>query len=371
MKSFQLAAWLLIVALLVYVLIIGKQLIIPLVVAISIWFLINTIAEYIQRIPTGRFRIPLWLAFLAAAVIIIAAFALSIDIILANAEKMVLAVPRYEEILDNLIADVMNLLDIEETPSIAMLLDQIDLQPVIVNLGASISNIAGKLILIIIYIIFLLLEQRSFYVKFQAFFSKPGRYQQGLRIMERINSSIKIYLSVKTFVSLLTAGFSYAVMWLMGLDFAAFWAFLIFLLNFIPSIGSIIATGLVSLFALLQFQDLSEFLLILLSVGGIQLAIGNYLDPRLMGKSLNISPLVVLLSLALWGGIWGVIGMVLSVPLMVIIMIILAQFTSTMPLAILLSQDGRILEWDERMDKREKLMDKEVHEGHIEPENTE
>lgn len=371
MKSFQLAAWFVMVALLVYLLVIGKQLIIPLVVAISIWFLINTIAEYIQRLPTGSFQLPRWFTFLAAAVVIIAVFALSIDIILANAEKMVLAMPRYEEILDNLIADILSLLEIKETPSLAKLLDQIDLRPVIVNLGAGISNIAGKLILIIIYVIFLLLEQRSFYLKFQAFFSKPERYQQGLRIMDRINTSIKIYLSVKTFVSLLTGGFSYIVMWLVGLDFAAFWAFLIFLLNFIPSIGSIIATGLVSLFALLQFQDLSEFLLILFLVGGIQLAIGNYLDPRLMGKSLNMSPLVVLLSLALWGSIWGVIGMVLSVPLMVIIMIILAQFPATMPIAILLSQDGRILEWDERMDRREKLLEKDVHEGHIEPENPE
>ncbi len=361
MKSVQLAAWLLITSLVIYLLIIAKHLIIPLIVAISIWYLINTLAGYFQNIRILNIALPRSLSFLFAAVTIIAVFAFSINIILDNAEKMVAAAPRYEQTLDLVIADALSWMDFEETPSLARLLRQIDLRPLVVSLGAGISNFAGQLVLIIIYIIFLLLEQRFFKLKFQAFFSHPEQYRKGMRILERINTSIQTYITVKTFVSFLTATLSYIGMRIIGLDFAAFWAFLIFLMNFIPSIGSITATALVSLFALLQFEDLSHFFLALLVVGSVQLAIGNYLDPRLMGKSLNISPLIVILSLALWGSIWGVIGMALSVPIMVSIMIILSQFPQTAALAVLLSQDGRILELESTLDPR-KVSEKELEE---------
>lgn len=343
-----------ITALVIVVLIIAKQLLIPLAVAISIWFLINTIADYFMKAEGVGIKVPRWLSLMAAAVVMIGIFAFSINIIMANAEKMVEAAPEYEQTLDKLIAQLLSWMDFEETPSLARLLDQIDIRPIVVNLGASISNLAGKLVLIIIYVIFLLLEQQSFEKKFEAFFSNPVQYQRGVQILGRINHSVKIYLTVKTFASFLTGGVSYLALKWIGVDFAAFWAFLIFLLNYIPSIGSIIATGLVALFALLQFQGFTQFFITLIVIGGIQLAIGNYLDPRMMGKSLNISPLVVLLSLALWGAIWGVIGMVLSVPLMVILMIILSQFQHTIPLAVMLSQNGRILEWEEHLQKRKR-----------------
>ena len=353
MKTIQLAAWILITALIILLLVIAKHLIIPLIVAISIWYLINTIAQYFQKFSLFRKSLPRsWSCFLAF-VVIIGVLAFSVNIILANVEKMLMAVPRYEQTLDDLIAGALSWFEFEETPSLAKLLAEIDLRPLMLTLGSSISNFAGKLILIVVYVIFLLLEQRFFKLKFQAFFSKPDQYRKGVTTLERINTSIRTYITVKTFVSFLTGGLSYIAMGIIGLDFAAFWAFLIFLMNFIPSIGSIAATALVAGFALLQFQELSPFLITLITIGLIQLAIGNYLDPSLMGRSLNISPLVVILSLALWGSIWGVIGMALCVPIMVSLMIILSQFPSTAPLAVLLSQNGRILGVESSADTRE------------------
>lgn len=124
--------------------------------------------------------------------------------------------------------------------------------------------------------------------------------------------------------------------------FAFFWAFLIFLLNFIPNIGSLIATLFPALIAGLQFGDLEQPLLVLVSVGAIQLLVGNFLEPRLMGDSLNISSLVVILGLAFGGDLWGIVGMFLSVPIMVMIVIILSQFQSTRGVAILLSDKGDV-----------------------------
>lgn len=127
-----------------------------------------------------------------------------------------------------------------------------------------------------------------------------------------------------------------------GLDFAEFWALLIFFLNYIPNIGAIVATAFPAALALIQFESWWPFLEVTSGIVAIQFFVGNFLEPRLLGKSLNLSPLVILFALALWGAIWGVLGMFLSVPITVMMMIIFAHFDVTRPIAILLSQDGYI-----------------------------
>ena len=145
---------------------------------------------------------------------------------------------------------------------------------------------------------------------------------------------------LKTFVSLLTGLLSYFALLSIGVEAPVFWAFLIFLLNYIPTIGSLIATSFPALFALLQFGELGPFLWVLGVVGAIQVIIGNIVEPKVMGNSLNISSLVVLLALAIWGSLWGIIGMILSVPITVIMVIIFAEFKATRPIAVLLSEKG-------------------------------
>ena len=115
---------------------------------------------------------------------------------------------------------------------------------------------------------------------------------------------------------------------------------MIFLLAYIPTIGSLLGVVFPALMALLQFGGGSEFLTIAVGLGAAQLVIGNVLEPRMMGKSLNLSSLVVIISLAVWGSIWGVTGMFLSVPITVLLMIVLAEFVNR-PIAILLSADGK------------------------------
>ncbi|MEM7037311.1 MAG: AI-2E family transporter, partial [Bacteroidota bacterium] len=129
-----------------------------------------------------------------------------------------------------------------------------------------------------------------------------------------------------------------------GLDFAIFWAFLIFLLNFIPTFGSLAATIFPVVFSILQFDTWTPVIILLVGILATQMIIGNFLEPKLLGNRLNISSLVVLISLSVWGTIWGVIGMILAVPLTVAIMIILSEFESTLPIAIWLSADGMPLD---------------------------
>ena len=127
-----------------------------------------------------------------------------------------------------------------------------------------------------------------------------------------------------------------------GIDYAPFWALLIFMLNYIPTFGSMVGVLFPSLLALVQFDSLTNFFILVPILTAIQMLIGNVLEPKLMGNSLNLSAIVVLLSLAIWGSIWGIPGMFLSVPITVVLMIIFSNVPQTRAIAILLSSDGDI-----------------------------
>ena len=140
----------------------------------------------------------------------------------------------------------------------------------------------------------------------------------------------------------MTGGLSYIALLIIGIDSPVFWAFLIFLLNFIPTIGSLIATMFPAVFCLLHYGEFGPGILVLIFVGAIQILVGNILEPKLMGSSMNISSLVTIIALSFWGAIWGVTGMILSVPITVIMIIIFSQFPSTRPIAVALSEKGEI-----------------------------
>ena len=198
--------------------------------------------------------------------------------------------------------------------------------------------------MIILYGVFILLEEANFRPKLQAIFLEEKQRKKIDHLLERIGESISSYFRLKTLVSLITGGVSYIALRLIGVDAPEFWAFLIFILNFIPTIGSLIATFFPAIFCLFQFGVFFPSILVILIVGSIQLLVGNYIEPRIMGSSMNISPLVTILALSIWGAIWGIIGMILSVPITVITIIILSQFEKTKPLAIMLSEKGNISE---------------------------
>lgn len=142
---------------------------------------------------------------------------------------------------------------------------------------------------------------------------------------EHIKFSIVTYMKVKFLVSLMT-GFGYfLICWVFGIEFALFWGFLSFLLNFIPTVGSIIATVPPLLLALIQIDSMGVILLMVLLLIAVQMTMGNIIEPRMQGKKLSLNTVVVILGLVFWGYIWGVTGMILSVPLLVLTKVILSQ----------------------------------------------
>jgi predicted PurR-regulated permease PerM len=131
-------------------------------------------------------------------------------------------------------------------------------------------------------------------------------------------------------------------MTLMGLESPIFWASLVFVLNFIPTIGSILGTLLPAAFALVQFQDVGPAALLMVILGAIQFTIGNVVLPRLAGDTLNLSLTVTVLCLFVWGALWGVTGMFLAVPLTASLLLVAASFEATRPIAMALSQTGEL-----------------------------
>lgn len=354
MNPGKIASSLLIIAAIFALLFFGKSLLIPFVIAILIWYIINTVSHYIGEYKLVKKFLPNWAKTALSALIIVFVLTLVGTLIADNAKQMAFALPRYQKNVGHLferIGDsfpsVREVLDLESPiklrESLKPLTDNINFADIISNLLNTLSGMAGNTFLILIYVMFLFFEQAVFPKKIKALFPQEERYEQLQKILTDINEAIRAYLSVKLTVSLITAISSYAVMAIMGLDFAFFWAFLIFLLNFIPNIGSLIATIFPALLALIQFDTLKPFVVILVCVGAIQLIVGNLIEPRMMGSSLNISSLVVILALSLWGALWGVAGMILCVPITVIMMIIFAHFPSTRPIAILLSEKGELM----------------------------
>ncbi len=344
MKSVHIASWLVISVLVVYILIIGKALLIPFVLAVAISYLVNALKLAYRKIPIGANGLPSWFCLTLSVLTIFLSIFLVGHLITATANAMIIAAPEYRVNLDRIYNSIMNTFGLEGNlvEQLRSTIGSFDLSSIIGRLVNTLSGLASNLFLVLIYVVFLLFEQKAFAQKMVKIFSAQGNNEEAQEVTTRINTAIQSYISVKTATSVLTGVLSYLVLAAVGVDFAVFWGFLIFLLNFIPNIGSIIATGFPVILALVQFETYTPAIIILVGVLGIQLIVGNFLEPKMMGNSLNISTVVIMLALAIWGSIWGITGMILCVPITVIMMIIFAEFPKTRPIAILLSNDGEV-----------------------------
>lgn len=259
-----------------------------------------------------------------------------------NINGVVERAPSYQANFLNRMNDLLAYAGIEEAPTFTQFIETINLPGLITALAASITNIAAKSGVIMIYVIFLLLEQSSFDKKITALINDQVREKSVRRLLSKIGYDVRKYISIKMITSTVTGVCSYFFLRMVSVDFAEFWAVLIFLLNFIPTVGSIVATLFPALITLVQFDTWTPFLLVVGGVTGIQILVGNIAEPKLMGNSLNLSPMIILLNLTLWGLIWGVPGMFLCVPFLVISKIIFSHLPQTRAIAVILSKDGQI-----------------------------
>ncbi|MEC9266644.1 MAG: AI-2E family transporter [Pseudomonadota bacterium] len=330
------------VALLVYLMVIAEAILLPFVIAIFIVILLDSLAVRITRLSIAGRSLPAWAAMTLSILIFILAFVALGNLIRSNIAAVSAAVPEYEENIRALVDKGLALVGATELPSIRDLIDQIDVGKTLGSTVSALASVTGNALTVLFYVVFILLEQVTFGRKVEALFTKTDDRARAREMIGRITKDIQTYIGLKTFVSAITGVLSYIVMALVGVDFAGFWAVLIFILNYIPYVGSLAGVAFPAVLTLVQFTSPIPFVITTVVLAGVQLVVGNAIEPRLMGRSLNLSPLVILLSLAVFGQIWGIVGMVLSMPFMVIAMIVCAGFQATRPIAVVLSATGNV-----------------------------
>ena len=204
------------------------------------------------------------------------------------------------------------------------------------NVFGAIGGLIGNGVFIFLMVLFMLLEAHSFVPKLHAAY---GNAEATIKPLEKIAASVQHYLALKTTVAAMTA--TWITIWvaIIGLDFPILWGFLAFLLDFIPNIGSPTAAIPAMALAFVQFGPLT---MLVVGLGYLlaNMIIGNFIEPRLMGRGLGLSPLVVFISLVLWGWILGIAGTFLAIPLTVALRIALGVSDSTRPLAVLMGSRG-------------------------------
>lgn len=344
MKITRIAAWMFIVCLGTLFLIYAQDFLVPIILAALIWFVINSLAGLIGKLKIGTLSPSGRIAHIIAMVIIFSGLFGAGQIISGSVNGMVEAAPSYEKNFQALIHKGMETFGLKEVPTFQDLAEKINVSDYVASFGTALSGLAGNIFLIILYLIFMLLEQHTFPKKWRAMFSSEDAMGRGKKTLTRVTDSIREYITYKTLINLGTALLNFCVIALIGLDFPIFWAFLIFLINYIPTIGTLVAVLLPTLFAFIQFDSWGPIIGVFVGISVVQAVMMNIVEPKVLGRLLNISGLVVILSLVLWGTLWGVVGMVLSVPIMVSLIIIMAEYPSTRPVAIWLSADGDLSE---------------------------
>lgn len=314
-----------------------RDIIAPLALAAFLLIVVSELARLIQRVAP---QAPRSLALGLSLGVIAAAFAMISWIIIDNLTGLLANADSYIVRLNSVLVTLGERLGLALPPNIENLVERIDLSQAAGVMLAWLQGGLSATTFVLIYLGFMIASRHSFARKIAALTTEGKATDETNHILERIRTAVESYVWVQTTTGLLIAAASWVVMWALGLPQPLFWAFVIFVASYVPIVGGALGILAPALFGLLEFDDLTKPLLLLIGLQIIGVFVGNVIQPRMQGRILNIDPVVVLLSLAFWGVLLGATGAFLSTPLTVTAMVILAEFKKTRWLAILLSSDG-------------------------------
>ncbi|MBX3147729.1 MAG: AI-2E family transporter [Gemmatimonadales bacterium] len=296
---------------------------VPFVLAVFVYYLVSPLADLLET----KARFPRWASTVTTLLVVAGLIALMAVLVTTSVRGLLNSADLYQERLLRITRQVTELLDRRglEVGQDALLesIQAFPISQVVPAAAGTALTVVSNGFLVMIFVIFLLLGRQ------------PGRFRS--QVFREIDAGIRRFLGIKLAISAATGVLVGAILALLGLELALVFGVLTFLLNFIPSVGSIVAVLLPLPVALVQFESYWPVVGVFVLPAIVQLVIGSGIDPKLTGRGLDLSPVTVLIALVFWGLIWGVVGMLLAAPMTGILRIVLAQFATTRPMGEILA----------------------------------
>jgi predicted PurR-regulated permease PerM len=323
------------IVIIVGILKIAASVILPFTVALLLAFALYPFVKALDKL-----HFPRLLSILLIVLLIIAGL-YGLGVILFESGKTIMSLyPKYESRFIDVYKGIARFFELsydDDLSFIDNLWSQLGIRTFVRTFTLSFSNFfitfLKNAFLVVLFLMFLLVEASNFKEKLTIAFE--GRSERINQIGHDLMNQITRYLTAKFLISLVTGMVFALALYIVGLEFAVIWGVIQFFLNFIPTLGSVAAAIGIFLFALIQFwPNPVPVILIIVIVLLLNIVLGNILDPKIIGEHVGISPLMILLSLLIWGWIWGFTGMVVAVPMMVIIKIVCENVPILEPVSI-------------------------------------
>ena len=317
-----------------FVLDFAQPVVLPLVIAFLISITLEPVVKYLTKL-----QIPRSIAIIIVILMLLGVVGLIGFFFFTSIQSFIREYPQYIEKLNNIINIVSNRylsrLNIPEDPLLTI--DWVSpLRNYLMSLSGDVTRFVGIAVIILFVLVFLFMETPQFKTKLGQAFPLHTSRRIGI-ILEHITRQVARYLGVKAFISFMTGAAVWFCLTLIGLDFPLLWGGIAFFLNFIPNLGSTIVVIVISVMGFVQFfPSAGKILAVVITMTGIQLALGNFLDPKMQGQRLNLSPVIILASLIFWGWLWGVVGALISVPIAATIKIVCENIPALRPVGVLM-----------------------------------
>jgi predicted PurR-regulated permease PerM len=309
----------------------------PLALAMFLAVMIDGFARALEhRLPHVSRKAALPLALLISVLL----FGGTAVFVAMNGTAFATQLLAYGPKLDAIIFQVATLIHVRNPPTLLSIVRGLDAAKYIGLAARAVQDFASTALFVLVYLAFIVASRRGWERKAIGLFPAREERQSAVIAFLRIRDGVEQYLFVQTITGLMVAVLSWIAMAAVGLHDSLFWAFLIFLAVYIPVAGGVFAGVAPPLFALVQFDGYGRAIILFAALQLVGVIIGNVVYPRMQGRSLNLDPVMILLSLAFWSAIWGLTGAFLSTPLTVMAMVILAQFDGSRWIAVILSADG-------------------------------
>ncbi len=295
-----------------------KTIFIPLTFAVFLSFLFQPLNRFLlnKKIPVG-------ITILLMVIIILVSFTLMGTIVYTSVSSFVTEFPKYETQINEMFQKLIVQLEIPVEKVMdyltnkvnwLQLADRFSLSKIISGTMGTFIDFLVKLLLTVAFMIFIVLERTKLIKRVEKVLTKDEA-EHSTDVVIKIEQSVKTYIVNKTFISLITGLISMFFIAILGIDFAVISGLLIFILNYIPNLGSIVASAFPMLICFIQFGFSWQLIAISTALISTQMIMGNFVEPKMMGTGLKLSPLFVLIALIFWFWVWGPVGMILAVPI--------------------------------------------------------